>query len=281
MDPIVVALVLAAALMHALWNTVLKIGDDRLVAMATIMFVTGTLAPILILWGPAPAAESWKFIVLSAALNTAYFYFLLEAYRVGDLSHAYPLARGSAPLMVAVGAAVFAGEALSATGIAGVVIISGAIAGLAFSGGFESGAGWRTIAYPLATGAMTAAYTVVDGIGVRASGSPAGYIGWLFVLSATPITAFALIRRKSAVIDVLGRDWRSLLLGGVLNFGSFGLVIWALSLSAMAHVSALRETSVIIAALIGACYLGEPFGLHRVLSAIAVAAGVLLLSLAA
>ena len=128
---------------------------------------------------------------------------------------------------------------------------------------------------------MTAAYTVVDGIGVRASGSPAGYIGWLFILSATPITLFTLIRRKSAVIDVLGRDWRSVLFGGVLNFGSFGLVIWALSRGTMAHVSALRETSVIIAALIGAYYLGEPFGLHRVLSAIAVAAGVLLLSLAA
>ena len=281
MDPLVVVMVLTAAVMHAVWNTFIKIGDDRLMSMAVVIGVTALLAPALIAAGAPPAPESWKFLAMTMVIHSVYYVFLIQAYGVADLSHAYPLARGSAPLMVAAGAALFAGEALGGAELAGIAVISAGIVSLMLGGGYGARGDWRAIVYPLATGVMIAAYTVVDGLGVRASDSPAGYIGWMFVVCAIPITLAALGRRRAAALTFLRRHSGPALLGGVLAFGAYGLVIWALSLGAMAHVSALRETSVVIAALIGARLLGEPFGRRRVLSAGAVAAGVVLLNVAA
>ena len=206
---------------------------------------------------------------------------MIESYRVSDLSHAYPLARGSAPLMVAAGAVMFAGESLSVGEVAGIALVSGGIISLMLGSADGPRAGWRTIVYPLLTGLMIAAYTVVDGIGVRLSGSPAGYIGWLFVVSPFPIIVVAAIRRGYRVIGLVRSRWRPAVLAGCLNLGSYGLAIWALSLGAMAHVSALRETSVIIAALIGTRVLGEPFGWKRIMSAIVVVIGVATINLGA
>jgi len=281
MDPLVILLVLTAAVLHAVWNAVVKVDGDRLMTMAVVIGTTGLLAPLLLLLGPNPAPESWPYIAASAILNNFYFLFLIEAYRVGDLSHAYPLARGSAPLMVAVGAAVFGGESLGVGEVIGIALISGAIISLVFFAGEGRQAGWRPIVYPLLTGLMIAAYTVVDGIGVRLSGSPTGFIGWLFILSPLPIVFIAVARRRRGAIDFLRSRWRPAVLAGCLNLGSYGLAIWALSLGAMAHVSALRETSVIIAALIGTFVLGESFGRKRVFSAIGVVIGVVIMSFSA
>ena len=281
MDPLVILLGLTAAVLHAVWNAVVKVDGDRLMAMAVVIGTTGLLAPVLLLLGPGPAPESWAYIVVSALLNNVYFLLLIEAYRVGDLSHAYPLARGSAPLMVAAGAAVFGGESLGAGELVGIALVSGAIISLVFNAGDGRQAGWRPIVYPLLTGLMIAAYTVVDGIGVRLSGSPAGFIGWLFILSPLPIAIIAVVRRGYGVIGFLQSRWKPAVVAGCLNLGSYGLAIWALSLGAMAHVSALRETSVIIAALIGTFVLGESFGRKRIFSAIIVAIGVVIINLAA
>ena len=281
MEPLVVAMVLAAAVMHAVWNTVLKVGSDRLMTMAVVIGLGGTLSPGLILYGPPPLPESWIFIALSVALHCAYFFFLIQAYRVGDLSHAYPLARGSAPLIVAAGGALFAGELLSPLELVAVAIISGGIFSLLLTGGDGPRGGWRAVAYPIATGVMIAAYTVADGLGVRLSGNPASYIGWLFLFSAIPIVVFAAVKRHGEALVFLRRYWKRSIMAGMLAFCAYSLVIWALSLAAMAHVSALRETSVVIAALIGTRLLGEPFGVRRVLSAATVAGGVVLLQLAA
>ena len=160
MDPLVIGLVLAAAVMHAVWNTVLKVGDDRLMTMAVVIGVSGLPALALVFWGPPPAPASWPFIGLSVAIHCAYFFFLIQAYRVGDLSHAYPLARGSAPLTVAAGGALFAGETLHPLELLGVVLVSAGIISLLLTGGYGLRGGSRTLFYPLATGAMIAAYTV-------------------------------------------------------------------------------------------------------------------------
>lgn len=281
MDPVVIVLVLTAAVMHAVWNAVVKVDGDRLMAMTVVIGTTGLFAPLLLLLGPSPAPESWVYIAVSALLNNIYFLFLIEAYRVGDLSHAYPLARGSAPLMVAAGAAVFAGESLGAGELTGIALVSGGIISLVWRGGDGLQAGWRPIVYPLLTGLMIAAYTVVDGIGVRLSGSPAGYIGWLFILSPLPIAVIATVRRRHGVIGFLRSRWKPTALAGCLNLGSYGLAIWALSLGAMAHVSALRETSVVIAALIGTQVLGESFGRKRIISSIVVVIGIVIINLTA
>ena len=278
MDPFVIFLVLMAAVMHAVWNALVKVGDDRLMIMAVVIATTGLLSPVILFFGPSPLPESWPYIAASVLLNNIYFLFLIEAYRIGDLSHVYPLARGSAPLMVAAGAAVFSGERLEMGELAGIVLISCAIISFVFFTGDRRELGWRSIAYPLLTGLMIATYTVIDGIGVRLSGSPAGFIGWLFVLSPLPIAGIAIFRRRFGVIVFLRSRWKPAILAGCLNFGSYGLAIWALSLGSMAHVSALRETSVVIAALIGTLFLGESFGLKRFFSAIVVVVGAIIIS---
>ena len=281
MDPVVTVIVLASAFMHALWNALVKVDGDRLMAMAVIVGLTAALSPILIVLSPPIAAESWKYLVISAALNNLYFFLLIESYRFGDLSHAYPLARGSAPLLVALGSAIFAGERLGSGGIAGVLLVSAGIMSLVAGGGrFDPRIRRRAIGYPLATGATIAAYTVVDGIGVRMSGSPVGYIGWLFALFAIPIVLVAIVSRRAEAIVFLRARWRAAGLAALFNFGSYGLAIFALSLGAMAHVSALRETSVIIAALIGAVVLKEPFGRARLAAAALVGCGVATIHLA-
>ena len=278
MEPFVIIVVLAAAVMHAVWNAVVKIDGDRLMTMAVVISTTGLFAPLLLLVGPPPALESWPYIFLSVLLNNAYFLFLIEAYRFGDLSQVYPIARGSAPLLVTVGAALFANEQLSIVGLAGVLIISAGTISLIWNRGFRMGAEKRSIFFALLTGVMIASYTVIDGIGVRLSGSPAAYIGWLFILSPLPLASIAILRRRSQAFVYIRNNWKPAVLGGCLNMGSYGLSIWALSLAAMAHVSAMRETSVIIAALIGTQLLGEYFGKRRILAAIAVAIGVVLIA---
>ena len=279
MEPFVIIVVLAAAVMHAVWNAVVKIEGDRLMTMAVVISTTGLLAPLLLLAGPPPASASWPYILLSVLLNNAYFLFLIEAYRFGDLSQVYPIARGSAPLLVTVGAALFANEQLSIVGLAGVLIISAGTVSLIWNRGFRMGAEKRSIFFALLTGLMIASYTIIDGIGVRLSGSPAAYIGWLFILSPLPLASIAILRRRSQAFVYIRNNWKPAVLGGCLNIGSYGLSIWALSLAAMGHVSAMRETSVIIAALIGTQLFGESFGRHRIIAAVAVAFGVVLIAL--
>ena len=279
MEPFVIIVVLAAAVMHAVWNAVVKIEGDRLMTMAVVISTTGLLAPLLLLAGPPPASASWPYILLSVILNNAYFLFLIEAYRFGDLSQVYPIARGSAPLLVTVGAALFANEQLSIVGLAGVLIISAGTVSLIWNRGFRMGAEKRSIFFALLTGLMIASYTIIDGIGVRLSGNPAAYIGWLFILSPLPLASIAILRRRSQAFVYIRNNWKPAVLGGCLNIGSYGLSIWALSLAAMGHVSAMRETSVIIAALIGTQLFGESFGRHRIIAAVAVAFGVVLIAL--
>ena len=282
MEPYVILLVLAAAIMHAVWYSLIKVGTDRLMTMAVVIGMGGLLSLALIIPGPPPAPESWFYLILSVVIHCVYFFFLIQAYAVGDLSHAYPLARGSAPLLVAAGGAWFAGEMLSPLEMLGVVLVSAGIVSLMLaSGGGRRRGDWRSLAYPLATGAMIAAYTVADGLGVRLSGNPASYIGWLFLLSALPILALAIHRRRGAALDFMRAHWKPAMSGGVLAFSAYALAIWALNLAPMVHVSALRETSVVIAALIGARLLGEPHGARRVLSATTVAGGVILMQIAA
>ena len=278
MEPIAVILILSAAVMHAVWNAFVKMDGDRLMTMAVVISTTGLLAPMLLLIGPPPALESWPYILLSVLLNNAYFLFLIEAYRFGDLSQVYPIARGSAPLLVAVGAALFANEQLSVVELAGVFIISAGTISLIWRSGLRVDAEKRSIIFALLTGLMIASYTIIDGIGVRLSGNPAAYIGWLFILSPLPIASIAIIRRRGEALVYIRNNWKLAVLAGGLNLGSYGLSIWALSLAAMAHGSARRETSVIIAALIGTQLLGESFGKRRILAAIVVATGVILIA---
>ncbi|MBI2977570.1 MAG: EamA family transporter [Rhodospirillales bacterium] len=207
---------------------------------------------------------------------------LLQAYRFGDLSHVYPLARGVAPLTVAVLAAALAGEVPTAGGAFGIALVSAGLVSLMFAGGRppelgKEGNGAKAVGFAVVTGLFIAFYTVVDGLGIRASGAALGYIVWLNVGEGIPFMAAAIATRPKEVRPFLKANWRRTTSTGVLVVAAYALVLFALSQGAMAHVSALRETSVLFAAAIGALFLKEPFGRVRAAAAAAIVAGVVIM----
>ena len=276
MDPIVLSLVLAAALLHASWNALVKSGGDPFVRLAVVNVVGGLCTVPLLFLVDLPASASWPYIFGSVVVHHAYYLALAYGYRFGDLSHVYPIARGIAPPLVACAAWVFAGESLGLLGLLAILVISGGIVSLAFTDDGRLVA-LKPLAFGLLTGLTIAAYTLFDGLGGRAAGDVLGYIAWLFVIDAVPFSVLVACRYRRRLGPALAACWRPATLGGALSVVAYGLVIWAMSLAPMAAVSALRETSVIIAALIGTRLLREPFGTRRVLAASLVAGGVILL----
>ncbi len=279
MDLTVAALVLLAALLHAGWNAMLKLNGDRLAVMAMIALGSGVIAAFLVPFVPAPHPASWPYIAASVALHTGYKLFLVRAYRHGDLGQVYPIARGTAPLIVVAVAYLLLGERLGLFGMAAVLAVAAGILSLAFVPGRSLGADRHAILFALGTALFIAAYTVVDGVGARLAGTPHGYVLWLFVFDALPFTAIALVSRGAAFVTALQASWRPGVAGCLMSVAAYWLVIWALTLGPMGPVAALRETSVLFAALLGSVLLKEGFGPRRIAAAGLVAAGVVLLRL--
>lgn len=282
LQPELVFLVLLAALAHAGWNAVVKSSGARNRTFAVMLLTGGAVGLSGALLLPLPAPGAWVYLSLSAAVHYAYYGVLLLAYRYGDLSRVYPLARGSAPLAVALGAWLMAGEVLSPPGIAGLALASFGLMSLAFENGLPRGPAGLPVFYALVTGLLIAGYTVVDGLGVRASRAPLSYIVWLNLLEALPIVLWLVARWPKGFITRTAPWWRHGLIGGLLATAAYGFVIYAMSAGGMAHVSALRETSTLFAALIGTLILGEKSGgpLRRIAAAAMVSAGVVTLQLA-
>jgi drug/metabolite transporter (DMT)-like permease len=274
----VTLVVLVSAVLHATWNAIAKGIKDQLAAFALIGL--GSLPVVLLIPFVAhPATASQPFIAVSALLHVGYGTMLMLSYEVGDLGHVYPLARGVSPLLVAVVAAVAVHERLDPLRLGGVLLVCAGLASLILAGGRPTLDERPALVYALGTGLFIAAYTVVDGIGVRRSGTPLGYSTWLFALESPVIPLFALARRGRALAADLRPVWHVGVLGGMLSLVAYGLVIWAQTRGALAAVAALRETSVIVAALIATLFFHEPFGRRRVLAATLVAAGIVLLNL--
>lgn len=277
MDPFVVALLLASAVLHAGWNALLKSGADRLRAIAMMGAFSAAAALPIALLIPAPARASWPLLALSAALQIAYCVFLVRAYRTADLGQVYPIARGSSPLLVALGAALVAGEHLDGLALGGVALVSAGILALATGRGRVDGASLRAA---LATGAFIAAYTVADGVGARASEAPLSYAAWLFVLQGAPMPLVYVALRGPDRFALSGSDAAKAAAAAVASSAAYGAVVWALAKSPMGATSALRETSVLFAALLGRLFLGERLGPARVAACAAIAAGAACLALA-
>jgi drug/metabolite transporter (DMT)-like permease len=265
-------LVLLAAVLHASWNALLRAGPDRLWSMTMMCITIALICAGLAFVVTMPARASWGCLALSALLHIGYNLFLVRTYRSGDLGQTYPIARGSAPILVSLGAAFFAGEFPDPISLTGVLLVSGGIISLAFQGG---GLGFASLPYALGTGCFIGAYSVTDGIGVRLSGSALGYTVWMCLvwgLMMTPV--YALLR-----------DWRSLVRGprqtwvaaggGIVSLVAYGIVIFAMSLGPMGPVSALRETSVVFAALLGRYFLHERLTAFRIVACLVVALGAL------
>ena len=272
------AIVLGAALLHALWNALVKGADDRVLMLGMVVFGHAIFGAALAAASPMPAKGSWPFLVGSTLVHYLYWVFLLRSYRFGDLSAVYPIARGVSPVLVALGGLLFAGESLPAAGWLGILLVSGGI-GLLLAGRGRTAVSARAAYAAILTGFMIAAYTVVDGIGIRLSGSAFGYIGWLFLLEGLSIFFFLFIRggklRNTSVKVFLGGT-----AGGIISGIAYGAALYAATLTNLATVSAVRETSVIMAALIGVVWFGERPWLVRVFAAVVVAAGVAVLTTA-
>jgi uncharacterized membrane protein len=274
-DPRIVLLVLAAALLHATWNALLRSGQDRMAAMTLMCVVSGAAGAVVAMASPAPSPAVWPYAIFSALIQIAYCIVLVRAYDRGELSQIYPVTRGSAPLLVALGALVAAGERPEPVALAGLVMVSGGILGLTL--GRDRPHIAATLA-ALAGGVLIAGYTVTDGMGVRLAGSPTGYIGWMYAIQGAPMPlVYRLMRGRWPPI---GRDRDTLkgVGGGLLSALGYGVVVWAMGASPMARVAGLRETSILFAAVIGAVFLRERLTLRRGLCAVLIAAGAALLA---
>jgi drug/metabolite transporter (DMT)-like permease len=278
MDPFVFTAILAAAVFHAGWNTLLKLRVEPAVATVLVAFASGVLvAPFAFVTG-VPAVECWPYLIASVLIHIVYFIALAKAYRFGDLTQVYPLARGSAPLMTAVLTTVWLGETLSVYGWSGVIVLATGILLLTLKGGraferFDS----RAVSFALLTSLTITVYTLVDGIGARLAGSASAYSVWLFLGSGIAMTTYGLILVGPRIARDFVANWQIAIAGAALSTAAYAIAIWGMTVAPIALVAALRETSVLFAALFGALLLREPVLLPRVLAAFLVLAGALLL----
>lgn len=277
MTPFVIAIVLCAALMHATWNALLKGAQDRAVSLGLLSLGHVIPAAIVAAWLPLPPPEAWIYIAASTVIHWAYYYLLNLSYRLGDLSVVYPMARGAAPLMVAIGAQFWIGERLPLLAWIGIFAISCGIFLLARPSR-HGGTALPGLAAGFATALTVAAYSIVDGIGVRLGDAALSYICWLFIAEAF-VAAWLLGTRRDRLRALPARVLALGLLGGLISGAAYALALYAKTLAPIGMVSALRETSVIFAALIGVYWFGEgPRGI-RIASAAVVASGIMMMAL--
>jgi drug/metabolite transporter (DMT)-like permease len=281
MDPSTLSLsvtlaVLAAALTHATWNAIAHGIKDQTLAFALIGVGGIVVAIPLVIFAAAPRSDCWPYLAASIVIHVFYNLLLMRCYRLGEFGQVYPLARGTSPLVVTILAAIFVHEHLALPQIAGVLVVSGGLAALVVAGRRPSRAAFLAA---IGTGLTIAAYTTVDGVGVRLSHSPIGYIGWLMLLESLGVPMFALIRRRDVLLKQRPRILLSGLAAGALSVLAYGLVLWAQTRGALAPIAALRETSVIFGAIIATLVFREPFGRTRIAATILVAAGIVILNL--
>jgi drug/metabolite transporter (DMT)-like permease len=273
----ITALVLLAALLHASWNAMVKSGGTPEYSIASYRLVSAICCLPLLLLVPLPLIESWPMLLASVIIHTLYYFTLSRSYRSGDLSQVYPLFRGLAPVLVVLGAALLAGELLPPGAMLGIGLVSAGLISITFAGGTVGKIPPLALRWGLATSVLIASYTVADGMGVRAAGNPFSYILWLFVFEPVPIGLWLLLRERAGWFGYLRAKPGKITLGALAAAIAYAMVIYAMGVAPMAMVSSLRETSVIFAALIGTLMFREPFGRQRIIAAILVCLGVVLI----
>ncbi|MZD59350.1 EamA family transporter [Streptomyces sp. BPPL-273] len=267
MTPLVTAAVLLAAVTHAGWNAIAHRITDKLTGFTLIAGGGMLIGLALLPFTTVPKAAAWPYLLVSAALHIAYYALLMRSFRLGDFGQAYPIARGTAPLLVTVLAAVFAHEVPDRWASAGVLLACAGLTGVAAWGLRGSRPDWAAVGAALATGVSIAAYTVVDGLGVRASGSSLGYIAWLMAVQGTVLPAWFLYRHRSRAWALLRPRAGLGLVGAAMSVAAYALVLWAQTRAELAPIAALRESSILVGAAIGALFFKERFGAPRIAAA--------------
>jgi drug/metabolite transporter (DMT)-like permease len=274
LEPTVFAAVLAAAALHAGWNAVVKIGLDRFLALALIVLASGAVALAALPFVAFPHAGAWPFLLASVALHVGYNLSLVQAYGTGGLAQTYPIARGTAPLLVALGAALWLGEPLSVPAMAAVFMVVGGVWLMALPHARDLvRLERRALGFAMLTAVFIAAYTLVDGIGARRAGSAHGYALWLFALDGVVMLILCLLARGRVGLGHMLHVLPSGVAGGAMSLAAYWIVIWAMTRAPLASVAALRETSVLFALVIATAVLREPPAPMRLLAALLIVAG--------
>jgi drug/metabolite transporter (DMT)-like permease len=272
--------VLFAALCHAGWNALIKVGLDPLSSTTLICIGSALVGLVMLPFVGNPAWAVWPWLLASTIIHLVYFAALIEAYRAGDLGQVYPIARGSAPLMTAMATTFFVGERLSVIAWAGILVLVAGVFLLSAKGGRDlAKIDRKAVGFALLTAASICAYSVVDGIGARLSGNSFGYVLWLFVLTAVVVVPYAVYRDGGHIMRPMQNYWRRGLAGGAFQIVSYGIVLWAMTLAPIAIVATLRETSVLFGAVIAVVVLKEPLRAMRIVAAVLIVCGLVLIRL--
>ncbi|HEU0239858.1 MAG TPA: hypothetical protein VFR11_11370 [Micromonosporaceae bacterium] len=281
--------VIGAGMLHASWNAMAKAITDRRAFFVLFGVSSAVCGAIGAVFAAVPARAAWPWLATSCVLHVVYSALLVRSYHLGDFNQVYPLARGTAPLLVAVVATVFIGDRMTVPELCGVAVICAGLALLALVRPAIQDPGdphpqahqprGRAIGAAVLTGVSIAAYTISDGLGVRASGTSVGYASWLFLLSGPLIAGWAVSRRARETWAAARVSLAPGVTGGVLGVAAYGIVLWAQTTGALAVVAALRETGVITGAVIGVAVFRERAAASRIVAAVTVAAGAALINL--
>jgi drug/metabolite transporter (DMT)-like permease len=259
--------VLLAALLNAGWNALIKVSGDRIAVMAVVTLLGSALSCLALPLVEMPDPASWPLLALAILLHTAYHFILPVAYNYGDLGQVYPIARGSAPLLVTLGAAVFAGEVLDSMPLLGVICLAVGVMALSFDQQTGITRNPRAVLFALGTGVCIASYTLIDGLGARQAGSVLGFAVCLTIGDGLLTFLIALVWKAKAIAKVVREALKPAVLAGGMQVGAYWIAVWALAHAPLGMVSALRETSVLFAAVISTFILKEGFGVWRFVSA--------------
>ena len=280
MSSIIVAAVLFGALLHAAWNALIKAQGDRFGAAMLVAIGAGVIGVPAILYFPMPPAAAWPYIAASSVIHVGYFALVGYAYRHADLGVAYPITRGSAPLFTAILAFVLLGEALTWNGWLAILCIAFGILALSADALMRGGLTWSTGAASMGNAAVIVAYTLLDGLGARVMGNGVAYGAWMVVGTGLLLLIFVAVFQPRTLTESAAKRWPLALACGVLVLGSYGIALWAMTRAPIGLVASLRETSVLIAAILGAVFFHEPFGPKRWLALGLIVGGIVLLRLA-
>jgi len=280
MTTTVFLVVLFAALLHASWNALVKGGQDKMLSLAAVMIGHVPCALLCFFFVPLPKAESLPFLAVGVIFHVGYCFFLMQSYKLGDLTQVYPLARGSAPLIVTLVSVLVLNVALSKQSLIGIFMIGAGIVCLAFVRRSDGVRNLKAYLYALGTGCFIASYSLVDGLGARLSGSSVSFYSWLSIGNAIVIAIYLQCVRPTALREVITDYRRVFIIGGTASFIAYALVTWAFTQAPIAVVTALRETSIVFALGIGVVFLKERFGFTKLLATVVTLGGVLMLRLA-
>lgn len=278
MTPFVFMAVLAAAAMHAIWNALVKVHLDRFMSITLMTLGMGAAALVCLPFVEVPRAEVWPYIIASVVFHMGYRTFLIGAYQAGDFAQTYPLARGTAPLLSALGGIFLVAETPAPVAIVGIVLLCAGTLVMSFRGGAHlEKLNLRAVGYALGTSIFIASYTLSDGSGARMAATASSYAAWLFVCDAAWALVLCVIFRGPGSLPVLARDWKTGLFTGVLSGAAYWIAMWAMTKAPIASVAALRETSILFAMMISVFALGEKMTGWRGAAALSIVAGVIAL----